>query len=54
MSLPAKLRLLLLFAAVSFATRVLALGIEIVDLDEASYAVAGAEMLRGKLLYRFE
>jgi 4-amino-4-deoxy-L-arabinose transferase-like glycosyltransferase len=45
-------RLFLLFAALSFLTRALALGIEIVDVDEASYAVAGAELLRGKLLYR--
>jgi 4-amino-4-deoxy-L-arabinose transferase-like glycosyltransferase len=48
----AKLRLFLLFVAVSFVTRALVLGIEIVDVDEASYAVAGGEMLRGKLLYR--
>ena len=47
-----RLRLLALFAALLFLTRALALGIEIVDVDEASYAVAGAEMLRGKLLYR--
>lgn len=44
-------RQFLLFAAVSFLTRGVSLFVNILDIDEASYAVAAQVLLRGGTLY---
>jgi hypothetical protein len=45
------LPLFLLFVAVSFATRLVLLGVPIVDLDEAVYLTGARELLRGRMPY---
>ena len=45
------LRLMALFVVVSLATRVLALQVDVLDMDETVYAVAGARLLEGGRLY---
>jgi hypothetical protein len=43
--------LLLVLVVVSLATRAVLLGVDVIDIDEASYAVGAAEILRGRPLY---
>jgi hypothetical protein len=45
------LRLLGLFVLLSLASRALALAVDVIDMDETLYAVAGAQLLAGRDLY---